>query len=144
MAPIEYTIESEVAPDRVMAAATDFTDRRPDLWPNISRRFWKVHGIGDGWCECTEGSDNLGGVWVRARYEWTDNRVAATVQDSNIFDSGTWELTVEPAGDGSRIHAKNEFRTKGKGVVIAPVLAFGGKRFFSGRLRQTLDILRSS
>ena len=74
-----------------------------------------------------------------------DNHVAATVQDSNIFDSGTWELTVEPAaGDGSRIHAKNEFRTKGKGVVIAPVLAFGSKRFFSGRLRQTLDILRSS
>ena len=67
MSRTEYTLESDLPPDPVMAAATDFSDRRPDLWPHISRRYWKVHGIGDGWCECTEGSDNLGGVWVRAR-----------------------------------------------------------------------------
>ncbi len=30
-------VESDVAAEQVMAAATDFTERRPELWPNISR-----------------------------------------------------------------------------------------------------------
>ena len=31
-----------------MAAATDFSERRPELWPNISREFWQLH---DQWPE---------------------------------------------------------------------------------------------
>ena len=47
MPRIEFTVASELPPERIMAAATDFSDRRPDLWPNISRRFYKVHDKGE-------------------------------------------------------------------------------------------------
>jgi len=143
--PVVFTLETDAAPERVIAAATDFSDRRPDLWPNISRRYWQVHASGEGWAECTEGSDVLGGVWVRARYDWTGVRVAGTVLTSNVFASGTWVLEVEPRpGGGSLVHADNRFRTRGRGVVIAPVILLGGRRFFARRLRQTLRILEGA
>jgi hypothetical protein len=42
VARVEFTVESDLPPERVLAAATDFSERRPDLWPNLSRRFYKV------------------------------------------------------------------------------------------------------
>ena len=142
---VVYTLQTSASPERVLAAATNFTDRRPELWPTISRRYWQVHDIGDDWCECTEGSDNLGGVWVSARYDWTEARVVGTVISSNVFASGTWALEVEPRpGGGALVHANNEFRTKGKGLVIAPVIRLSGRRFFASRLRQTLRILEAA
>jgi hypothetical protein len=85
---IAYSVDTDLAPERVLAAITDFSDRRPDLWPNISRKFWKLHDSGENWAECTEGSDVAGGIWARERYEWTANRVVGTVRESNVFASG--------------------------------------------------------
>ena len=68
MPRIEYSVDTDLAPERVLAAITDFSDRRPDLWPNISRKFWKLHDRGENWAECTEGSDVAGGIWARERY----------------------------------------------------------------------------
>jgi hypothetical protein len=45
---IEFTVETDVPPERVMAAACDFTEKRPDIWENISRRFYKVHDQATG------------------------------------------------------------------------------------------------
>jgi hypothetical protein len=33
----DFRIETTVSPERLLAAATDFSERRPDLWPGISR-----------------------------------------------------------------------------------------------------------
>ena len=90
MPRIEFTVDSNVPPDRVLAAAADFSERRPDLWPNISRRRYTVHERGDTWAQVTEGSDVMGGIWARERYDWsTPGTVRATVVDSNVFAGGS-------------------------------------------------------
>jgi Polyketide cyclase / dehydrase and lipid transport len=142
MAKIEFTVDSDLPPDRVLAAATDFTERRPDLWPGISRRFYKVHEQGAGWCECTEGSDVAGGIWARERYEWSGNAIRGTVIDSNVFKGGTWELRAEPGeSGGSRITVVNDRVPKGKGLLFAPIMLLRGKKILAGNMRKTLDII---
>jgi hypothetical protein len=140
MPRIAFTVESTVPPERVLAAATDFSERRPDLWPNSSRKYFKVHELGDDWAEVTEGTDRLGGAWERVRYHWsTPGLVRATVLDSNVFTAGSWELRAEPApGGGCRVSIVNDRRTKGKGKVVAVMMTLVGKRFFADSLRKTL------
>jgi len=145
MPRIEYSVETDVPSEQVMSAITDFSDRRPDLWPNISRKFWKLHDRGETWAECTEGSEVAGGIWARERYEWTANRIVGTVQDSNIFKSGTWTMTVEPRPDGgARVTVVSDRRPKGKGLLFAPMMLLNGKRMLTGHLLKTLDIVRAS
>jgi hypothetical protein len=43
----DVSIETNVSPERLLAAATAFTDRRPDLWPNIDRKQYRVFSVGD-------------------------------------------------------------------------------------------------
>ncbi len=142
MPRIEFRVESDLTPERVMAAATDFTEHRPDLWPNLSRRFYKVHDEGEGWCECTEGSDVAGGIWARERYEWADTSIRGTVVDSNVFRRGTWELRAEPDGrGGSRITVVNDRVPKGRGLMFAPMMMVAGRKLLSGHLRKTLALI---
>jgi hypothetical protein len=141
MPRIEYSAETSAPPERVLAAATDFSERRTELWGNSSPRYYAVHEVGDDWAEVTEGTDTLGGFWERVRYDWTTPGVVrSTVLESNVFASGTWELRVEPApGGGSRVSVVNDRRTKGfKGGAFAVMMALVGRRFFGGHLRKTL------
>ncbi len=144
MARIEYTVESDVPAERVWAAVTDFSERRPDFWPGLSRKVYKVHARGDNWADATEGTDMpFGTVWARERYEWSGNRIVATPQESNIFRGGSWEMTVDPLPNGgSRIHVINDRKPKGKGYLAAAIMSVGGKRFLTKLMHQTLDILR--
>jgi hypothetical protein len=143
MPRIELTMESSVPPERVLAAAADFSDRRPELWPNVSRRYYEVHEQGDGWAVATEGSDVMGGIWARERYDWsTPGVVRATVLDSNVFASGTWELRAEPNGEGGcRIRVVNDRRPKGKGRIAAVMMSLVGKKVLASHLQKTLAIL---
>lgn len=43
----------------MLAAATEFSEQRPDLWPNISRDFYQLHDRGANWTEATEGSPGV-------------------------------------------------------------------------------------
>ena len=140
MTRIAFTVESTLPPERVLAAATDFSERRPDLWSNSSRKYFEVHELGDDWAEVTEGTDRGGGFWERMRYDWsTPGLVRATVLDSNVFTAGTWELRAEPApGGGSRVSVVNDRATKGKGKLFAVMMTLVGKRFFTRSLRRTL------
>ena len=142
MGRIEFSVETAVAPERVLPAARDFSERRPDLWPGISRRFYKVHEQGDGWCECTEGSDVAGGIWARERYEWSGNSFRGTVLESNVFRDGTWDLRADPRpAGGSTVTVINDRRPKGKGLLFAPVMIVRGRKILADNLRKTLDIL---
>jgi hypothetical protein len=138
---VTFTVESSAPPERVLAAATDFSDRRPELWPNSSRKYFKVHERGEDWAEVTEGTDRGGGFWERVRYDWsTPGVVRATVLESNVFTAGTWELRADPSpSGGSVVTVVNDRRTKGKGRLFAVGMALIGKRFFTRLLRQTLD-----
>jgi hypothetical protein len=56
MPHVVVDLDSDISPGRVLAAATDFSKRRPELWPNISPGFWQLHDRGPNWAEATEGS----------------------------------------------------------------------------------------
>jgi hypothetical protein len=140
MPHIVVDIDSEVPAERVLAAATDFSEQRPELWPNISAEFWQLHDRGPNWAEATEGSPS---VWARERYQWSDNRVVGTTEDSNVWQpGGTWDLTVEPRnGNGSHLHLVFDRRWKGRGWLFSPAVALVGRRMFERNLQKTLDVL---
>ena len=145
MTTIRFTLDTSVPPAHVLAAAVDFSERRPDLWPNISRRFYAVHDVGETWAEGTEGSDMMGGIWARERYDWsTPGRVKATVQESNVFQpGGTWEIRVRPVErGGSRIELIRDRNGRGpKGKLMEAMLAVVGRKVLASGLQRTLEIL---
>jgi hypothetical protein len=49
MARIELDLRIPLPPDAVRAALVDFSDRRPDVWPGLSRELFEVYQVGDTW-----------------------------------------------------------------------------------------------
>jgi hypothetical protein len=148
MVQVRFTMQSTLTPERILSAATDFSDRRTEIWSGIDPARYEVHAVGDGWADVTEGGRELGGIWARERYDWArPGTVTAEVQESNVFAAGSrWELQVRPAGDGgSTVDWLTERRPRGiKGRILVTMLAFGGRRYLMGYLRHTLERLQPS
>jgi hypothetical protein len=128
-------------PERVLAALTDFTADRPRIWPGLDPRFYQVHQLGQTTAEVTEGSAFAGGVWERARYDWSaPGTVRITVLDSNAFaPGGSWTYQITPVGDGSRVGLRVERRGRTvKGRLLAALLRITGRPVFCGDLRKAL------
>ena len=144
MAKIKISTDSDVPADTLLAAIKDFSSRRPKLWPNIDPAVYKVHEVGADWADVTEGSKIAGGVWTRERYDWSvPGVVRATVQDSNIFKSGFWEMKVRPSAGGSHIEILQDRRAKGlKGRLLGGMMTLIGRRVYRQGLDTTLAILR--
>ncbi|MGH2740441.1 MAG: SRPBCC family protein [Actinomycetota bacterium] len=104
MARVEFDIETSVTPERVLEGLTDFTERRPDIWPGLKREMYEVHEVGDTWADVTEGTG--GSVWARERYDWASpGKVTWTVQESGFCAPGSFiSADVTPRDGGSRIH----------------------------------------
>src|SRR5437588_9941643 len=101
---VEVVVESSLHPDRVPAAAHDFSSRRPEVWPNVAPDLYTVHEIGESSADVTEGG-RLGPLvaWERCDYDWSDpGRVTATVTDSNVYTTGEslWEVKATPTTKG--------------------------------------------
>ena len=142
MAKLNYVVDSSLGPEPILSATVDFSEGRPEIWPAISRKFYRVHELGDCCAEVTEGSDVMGGVWARERYDWTTPGVVrATVQDSNVFKKGgVWELRTLPnEGGGTRIEVLNHRQAKGlKGHMIGAILQLSGRRMLAESLAETV------
>jgi Polyketide cyclase / dehydrase and lipid transport len=147
MVEIRFEVETALSPQRVRAGATDFSERRPQIWSGIDPEHFRVHALGDGTAEVTEGGREFGGIWAREHYDWSDpDRVVARVLDSNIFRSGSrWELLVRPTPTGgSRVDwtsLRQPSSLKGRLVVL--VLMVAGRRLLRGYLQQTLSNLEN-
>lgn len=144
MANVEFDLETPVPPDAVLAAAVDFSDRRPDLWPTIERRVYRVHARGDNWAEVTEGSRFLGTIWARERYDWSaPGRVCATVLDSNVFrPGGTWELAATEWDGRTTVTVTSRRRARGtRGRILGAVLSLAGPSILRHNLARTLTLL---
>lgn len=132
MAQVEFDVRSgSVPPERFIAALTDFSPTRAEVWPNIDAEHLKVHEVGDTWADVTEGSSLAGGVWERNRYDWsTPGTVKVETTESNTWQPGSsWLYRVTPEGGGSRIHVTVVRNPKSvKGRLIAALLTVGGPR----------------
>lgn len=140
MARIEFEVDSPLGPEKVLSNLVDFGERRPELWPAIDPAVYRVHELGDGWAEVTEGTDALGGIWARERYEWSSSGVVkATIQDSNFWHAGgTWTLRAEPGPNGgSLLTVTRDRRAKiAKARLLEGLLMVAGARMLASELRK--------
>lgn len=147
MVQIRFEVQTPLSPQQVRAAATDFSERRPQIWSGIDPKRFAVHALGDRTAEVTEGGREFGGIWAREHYDWSDpDLVVARVLESNIFGSGSrWELRVRPTrAGGSRVEwtsLRQPSSLKGRLVVLA--LRVAGRQHLRGYLQKTLSKLEN-
>jgi hypothetical protein len=132
MPTLHFQVHTELGPDAVLAALTDFSARRAQVWPNIDADHLVVHSQGPGWADVTEGSSVAGGVWERSRYEWdaASHRLAVVTQDSNTWGPGSrWDYQLTPApGGGTEVDVRVVRIGRGlKGRLIGAVIALTGR-----------------
>lgn len=136
----DFSVDVDIAANAILAAATDFTDRRPDLWPGLSRSRYRVLQLGDGWAEVIEGT---GLVWSRERYDWSIPGLVSAIQlDSNAATpGGVWQMRVGETPDG-RTNVDVHIRRTSKGPLgwafFTLIEVLGGNRFLAGQFRRTL------
>jgi hypothetical protein len=122
MPRVEIDVESSASPERVIAGLTDFTERRPDLWPGLNPKKYRVYEVGGTWADVQEGNNDM--IWARERYDWsTPGTVRWTVQDSSFSTTGDFVEVVVRArpGGGCRIHVT--WSRHGKTLVAKAMLA---------------------
>jgi hypothetical protein len=142
MVEVRFEVETPLPPERVLSAATDFSERRPEIWSGIDPKRYRVHALAESTAEVTEGGREFGGIWARERYDWSNpDKVIAQVLDSNVFRSGSrWELRVRltPAG-GTRVVWTSLRQPNGlKGRLVVLALRIAGRRHLRGYLQKTL------
>jgi hypothetical protein len=145
MVEVRFSVRSPLPPAAVLQAATDFSPHRPELWPNIDPKVYRVISLAATTAEAIEGSKVLGGIWAHERYDWSEPSVVrAVVQDSNIYKPGsTRELRAVPTGDGGSLVEGRIVRDvkDPKGHLIALMLRLQGRKHLTGSLQKTLAIV---
>jgi len=148
MTTIHISLQSSLAPERVLDAAHDFSARRAEVWPAVSVPRLTVHDHGGTWADITEGT-RAGPVvnWERCRYDWSHpGSVTATVIDSNVYGvpGSSWELKAEPSDSGSSVEMiwAREFRASPRGWLFGTAFRLIGTRLFGGYAREVLDNLQ--
>jgi hypothetical protein len=148
MARIHYEADGSISADRFIAALTDFSERRPELWPNLDARYYQLHEAGPDWAEVTEGTDLLGGVWAREHYDWSETGVVRLrLVEAIDFEPGTViEYRTTPRSDGG-CHVAVEFQriaASPRGRLVGFLVQLAGPRRFAADLRETLVRLARS
>src|SRR4051794_30361129 len=98
MARFVARVDTTATPDQVLAALTDFTDRRPDIWPGLARELYEVYEVGETSATVREGSTKPSKVWARERYDWsTPGVVRWEVLESSFSTPGSYvEARITP------------------------------------------------
>jgi hypothetical protein len=148
MAHVIADRDTAASPELVLAALTDFSSKRLDLWPNLDGKYYEVQSSGATTADVTEGSSGFGGVWERSHYDWSSpGTVRIDVQDSNAFEPGSyWLYEVTPLPDGgSHVHMEFDRRPRNlKGKVLSGLFRIGGHKIFEESLGETLRRLESA
>jgi Polyketide cyclase / dehydrase and lipid transport len=145
MPTVRVVAETPVPPERVLAAAHDFTERREQIWPAVSVPRLEVHELGETSADATEGT-RAGPIvnWERCRYDWSQpGLVTATVTDSNVYavPGSSWELRAAAKEDGgSRVEMAwiREFRSGPRGAFFNFLFGRLGDRLFGKYARDAL------
>jgi hypothetical protein len=146
MPTIRFSVTTDVAPEKFIAALTDFTSARPKIWPNLDPERYVVHAVGNTTAEVTEGASFAGGIWERGTYDWSNPGVVRfNVSQSNAFAPGSyWEYRIADVGDRTRIDVTIQRRPYTvKARLISLMLRFFGTRVFRKDLETTLANLNA-
>ena len=147
MPTIRVVLQSSLAPECVLQAAYDFSERRAEVWPAVSVPRLTVHDRGDTWADVTEGT-RAGPIvnWERCRYDWSrPGVVAAPVTDSNVyaFPESSWEIKATPTENGSHVEMiwVREFKPGPRGRLFGALFRLVGKWLFTKYARDVLTNL---
>jgi len=103
MPSVDTVVETPLPPEAVRAALLDFSERRPEIWPGLTRELYEVYSVGESGAEVKEGTKmTLGTVWAREQYDWSDpDTVRWTVRESNFCTPGSYvSATTRRREDG--------------------------------------------
>lgn len=108
MAALGMDVETSLSPDEVREALLDFSERRPDIWPDLERGLYEVHSVSETSADVKEGSKMPGmTIWARESYDWSSpDTIRWTVTESNFCTPGSYvAATLHPRDDGgTRVH----------------------------------------
>jgi hypothetical protein len=141
---IRFDVAVAASPDAVLRALTDFSDNRPDAWPNIDHSHFRVHSLGPGWADVTEGNVL---AWERNRYDWdaSAGRVVVKTLESDSWAPGSsWDYQMRPTPSGGTLVNVTVTRT-GRGLrgrLIGLGMAGLGVRVLRSQLEQVLARIR--
>ena len=112
---------------------------------SLDTKSCRLRELGDTWAEVTEGTDVLGGVWARERYDWSEpGRVRLTVVGSPHFKPGTTighRITPGPGGGCHVDVVSTWIATSVLAHVVGLIVRIIGSRRFANDLRTTLERL---
>jgi hypothetical protein len=148
MARLELDFDTVLPPDRAIAALTDFSERRPDLWPSLAREYYRVDSVGETSAEVREGSTKPVRVWARERYDWsTPGKVTWTVEESNFCAPGSFvsaQVTPGPEG-GSHVHVVwDRTPSNMKGRVLVFLIRMAKGKPISTSMKRDMDAMAPS
>jgi hypothetical protein len=136
-----------VPPERVMAALTDFSDHRFEIFANLDRNHFKIHQVGPAAAEVTEGASILGGIWERIRYDWSQpGTVRLQSLESNAFTpDSSWLYQLDQDGTGgTRVNLTVRRIPRGsKGRVLVTLLRVLGAKALGDDLARTLRAIEA-
>jgi hypothetical protein len=139
---LNTTVDSDVSPELIRRALLDFSDERPDIWPQLDPKTYKVHWVDETTAEVTEGSP-FPKVWSRERYDWSaPTTVTWTAVESNFCTPGSHiSMDVSSNGSGGSHVAITWDRTAAnlRGRVNLAVISMGGVRLLKWATRKSLS-----
>jgi hypothetical protein len=149
MRTLTFSFDCSLPPERVLAAAHDFSDRRGDVFPAVEAKHFEVHSTDHEHADVTEGTGTgIGTNWERCRYDWSHERsVTADVTDSNVYAPGSsWTLTAVDGPKGSHVEMTwaREFIPTGRGRIFGAAFRMAGPRLFrkyAGQIIENLEAL---
>ena len=141
------TVETDVPADTIRRGLLDFSDERPDRWPQLDPKTYEVHWVKETSAEVTEGSP-LPKVWSRERYDWSHPTIITwTAQESNFCTPGSHVLMdIRPRPDGGSTVRITWDRTAAnlRGRLNLAVVRLGGARLLKWATTRSLaDVAKS-
>lgn len=127
-----------------MRVLTDFSENRPDAWPNIDHSHFRVHSLGPGWADVTEGNVL---AWERNRYDWDTSAgrvVVKTLESDSWAPGSSWDYQMRPTESGGTLVNVTVTRT-GRGLrgrLIGLGMAWLGVGVLRSQLKQVLARIR--
>jgi hypothetical protein len=144
MPTVRFQVVTDLPPDRILGALTDFSDRRPAVWPNVDHAHFRVHGQGPGWADVTEGNVL---AWERNAYQWNAaaGEVTVTAVESDTWAPGSqWRYRLQPTATGGTQVDVTVVRTgRGpRGLVIGALITWFGRRILRSDMEKVLERIR--
>ncbi len=106
MARVELDMETALSPEKVTELLTDFSPKRPEIWPGLWSGAYEVYSVGQTTAEVREGNKSPR-IWARERYDWsTPGVVRWEVLESNFCTPGSFvEAHLSPgSAGGTKVH----------------------------------------